>query len=119
VNTTPSSLCCVALLCVLSTSILHAEDSKPAEVNITGTWKAHVEVAGQTGEPMFALKQDGDKITGTYTGSFGEKDVNGKVAGDKVAFEFTLDQGKVVYTGRLHWDVDRQAGGGRCKECHG
>jgi hypothetical protein len=84
--------------------VLHAEDSKPVDVNVTGTWKAKVEVAGQTGEPTFALKQDGDKITGRYAGSFGEEEVTGRIAGDEFEFEFILDQGTVTYSGTIDGD---------------
>ncbi len=76
-----------------------------AKVNVTGVWKAKVEVGGQTGEPTFTLKQDGDKLTGKYEGTFGEQDVTGKVEGDKVEFGFSTDQGKVVYTGTVEKDA--------------
>ena len=63
--------------------------------------RREIEVGGQTGEPVFTLKQDGDKITGRYKGSFGEHDVTGKVTGEKVEFEFSTDQGKIAYTGTI------------------
>lgn len=103
-NRIPSYLCYIALLFVLQTSILRAEDPKPAEVNITGVWKAKVEVAGQTGEPTFTLTQDGDKITGEYSGSFGKEEVTGKITGDKFSFEFEVDQGTITYSGVIDGD---------------
>jgi pimeloyl-ACP methyl ester carboxylesterase len=81
------------------------QDKKPDKVDVTGKWKAQVEVGGQTGEPTFTLEQDGDKITGKYEGLLGEQDVTGEVTGDKVEFEFTTDQGKVVYTGTVEKDA--------------
>ncbi len=69
--------------------------------DITGTWKVKAEVAGQTGEAVFTLRQDGDKIIGKYMGLLGEQDVSGTVTGDKVKFGFHVDQGEVRYTGMI------------------
>ena len=71
-------------------------DKPAAKVDVTDTWKAAVEVGGQTGEPTFTLKQDGAKVTAKYIGSLGEQDVSGKITGDKVEVEFSIDLGKVV-----------------------
>jgi hypothetical protein len=38
----------------------------------------------------FVLKQDGEKITGKYSGPYGEHDVTGTVRGEKVVFGFEL-----------------------------
>lgn len=73
-------------------------------MNITGTWKAKVEVAGQTGEPTFVLKQDGDKITGEYSGNFGKEEVTGKITGAQFTFEFDVEQGKITYSGTIDGD---------------
>jgi pimeloyl-ACP methyl ester carboxylesterase len=96
---------CLAVPFGSASAAREGQDKKPAKVDITGKWKAKVEVAGQTGEPTFTLKQDGDKITGKYEGSFGEQDVTGKVTDDKVEFEFTIEQGKVVYKGTIDKDT--------------
>lgn len=103
-NKIASAVLCFAVTCVLPFAPLNAQDKKPATADVAGMWKAEVEVAGQTGRPVFTLKQDGEKITGKYAGSFGEADVTGKVTGDKVEFGFDLDQGKVVYTGTFDKD---------------
>jgi hypothetical protein len=104
-NKVASVVFCLAVLCVSPSATLKGQDKKPAKVDVTGTWKVEIEVAGMSGEPVFTLKQKGDKITGKYKGSFGEQDVTGKVTGDKVEFGFTLDQGKVVYTGTIDKDA--------------
>ena len=56
--------------------------------DVTGTWNATVETPGGTGNPTFALKQDGEKLTGTYTGMLGKADLTGSVKGDKIEFQF-------------------------------
>jgi len=87
---------CLAVPFGSASAAQEVQGQKPVEVDVTGKWKAKVDVGGQTGEPTFTLKQDGDKITGKYEGLLGEQDVTGKVTRDKVEFEFTTDQGKVV-----------------------
>ncbi len=77
------------------------EEAQPVKIDVTGTWVAAVEVAGQAGAPRFTFEQEDDAVAGTYTGLLGEQKVTGKVTGDKIRFEFTTDQGQVVYTGRI------------------
>jgi pimeloyl-ACP methyl ester carboxylesterase len=96
---------CLAVPFGSASAAQEGQGKKPAEVDVTGKWKAKVDVGGQTGEPTLTLKHDGDKVSGMYEGLLGEHDVTGKVTGDKVAFEFTTDQGKVVYTGTVKKDA--------------
>jgi len=56
--------------------------------DVTGTWAFTVESPAGTGNPTFVFKQDGEKLTGTYTGMLGKADVTGTVKGDKIEFEF-------------------------------
>ncbi len=73
--------------------------------DISGTWNASVETDAGSGSPTFVLKQQGDQITGTYSGQLGEGDVKGTVKGDKVEFSFNVspqgDAIEVVYSGTL------------------
>jgi len=80
-------------------SAVLAADGK---ADLTGTWEVTIEIAGQTGAPVFTLKQDGDKLSGKYKGQFGEADVTGKVKGKEVEFSFEIEAGaKAVYKGTL------------------
>jgi len=56
--------------------------------DVTGTWNFTVETPAGTGNPTFVFKQDGEKLTGTYTGMLGKADVTGTVKGDKIEFQF-------------------------------
>ena len=73
--------------------------------DISGTWKVTVEIQGNTGTPTFVLKQDGEKLTGTYSGMLGDAPLTGTVKGDQVEFQFESksDQisGTVKYKGRI------------------
>jgi hypothetical protein len=88
------------LLCLASISAFAAD--------LTGKWDFHVETDAGSGDPTFEFKQAGDKLTGTYNGTFGSAPVNGTVKGDDV--EFTIEvslgdqKGTIVYKGKVGSD---------------
>lgn len=73
--------------------------------DVSGTWNATIEIQGNTGNPTFVLKQDGEKLTGTYSGLLGEAPITGTIKGDQVMFQFEVksDQvsGTVKYKGTV------------------
>jgi hypothetical protein len=75
-----------------------------AAINITGTWTFTVDLGGQGGTPTFVLKQDGEKITGKYSGALGDSDLTGTLKGDKLAFDFDAQGAKVHYEGTVNAD---------------
>ena len=81
-------------------------------VDITGTWNATVDLGGQGGTPTFVLKQDGEKLTGTYSGALGESNVTGTIKGKEVAFDFEVQGAAVHYKGTL--DADGKTMKGTC-----
>lgn len=73
-----------------------------AESDVTGKWLLTVSLGdGQGGDATFDLKQEGEKITGTYSGAVGEAEVTGMVKGDEVEFSFESQAGKVSYKGKV------------------
>ena len=60
------------------------------------------------GAPTFTFKQDGEKLTGHYAGTFGEADLTGTVKGTDIKFTFAGDvQGTKLdetYTGTVDKD---------------
>jgi hypothetical protein len=76
-----------------------------AAADISGTWNFSVETDQGSGNPTFTLKQDGEKLTGTYSGQFGQASVAGTVKGDKVEIGFAADAGgqkmDVKYSGTV------------------
>jgi hypothetical protein len=91
---------CLAVLGLLAsaTFIQAAEKSK---VNITGKWNMYVESAQGSGSPVFTLKQDGNKLTGTYKGFFGEAPVTGTVKGNDVEMKYTMRGALTIYKGKV------------------
>lgn len=71
--------------------------------DISGTWAADVQTDAGSGNPVFKLRQDGEKLTGTYSGALGEAKVVGTIKGAEVTFEFDA-QVHVVYEGKVSAD---------------
>jgi cytochrome c556 len=74
--------------------------------DMTGVWEFSVELdSGGTGSPTFTLKQEGEKITGTYKGALGEAPVTGTVKGTDVTLSYKITaQGQEIvgtYAGKL------------------
>ena len=72
-----------------------------AATDISGTWDATVQTSAGNGTPTFVLKQDGDKLTGTYSGTLGNAAVTGTVKGNDVTLEFDVSGTKVKYSGKI------------------
>ena len=85
---------------VLFTSVIAQSD-----VNVTGDWAVTVETAQGSGSPSFTFKQDGEKLTGTYKGQFGEAPVTGTVKSGEIKFTIKISaQGQeltITYSGKI------------------
>lgn len=73
--------------------------------DVTGKWAVEVQTDAGTGSPAFTFRQDGEKLTGTYSGIFGSAELTGTVKGDAIQFSFEVSiqdqKGKMVYTGKI------------------
>lgn len=70
--------------------------------DLSGTWSAAVTLDAGSGTATFVLKQSGDQLSGTYSGTLGEAKVTGSVKGDVVEWSFeNPDAGKVSYKGTM------------------
>jgi hypothetical protein len=82
-----------------------AVSAAPAAVNdLTGVWDGQVETSAGSGTPTLTLKQEGEKITGTYKGQLGDYPLTGTVKGDAVEFSFKVSgqvEGTVIYKGTV------------------
>jgi hypothetical protein len=76
-----------------------------AKLDVTGKWAFNVETAAGSGTPTITLKQDGEKLTGHYSGQLGEADLTGTAKGSDIQLKFTVDvQGtslNCIYTGAV------------------
>ena len=80
-----------------------ARGAAQGKIDVTGKWAFNVETSAGAGTPSMTFKQDGEKLTGHYTGQLGESDLTGTVKGADISFTFTIDaQGTMIkasYTG--------------------
>jgi hypothetical protein len=82
--------------------------SKETVTDVSGTWAFQVEFSGGSGTPTMTFKQDGEKLTGQYSGQLGEAPLTGTIKGN--AIEFAIDvnvQGTdahIVYAGTVDKD---------------
>jgi hypothetical protein len=95
-----SSVVAMSAIALLCASFVFAGQAK---VDLTGKWLFTVETGAGSGTPTITLKQDGEKVTGHYSGQLGEADVTGTAKGNDVQLKFTVDvQGTAlncIYTG--------------------
>jgi hypothetical protein len=70
--------------------------------DLTGSWTSKVDLgAAGGGTPSFVLKQDGEKLTGTYSGQLGEAPLHGTIKGSEVVWDFEVSGAQVHYAGKL------------------
>ena len=78
----------IALMLVAAVLIGHAQTGK---VDVTGKWVFTVETSAGPGTPTITLKQDGEKLTGHYSGQLGESDLTGSIKGQEFTFTFVTE----------------------------
>lgn len=82
------------VLCALVVSVAQAQAPK---FDVTGTWAFEVQTDAGGGAPTMTFKQEGEKLTGKYAGTFGEADLTGTVKGADITFSFSGEiQGQVI-----------------------
>ena len=73
--------------------------------NVTGEWAFTVTTDQGSGNPTITFKQDGEKLTGKYNGTFGTADLTGTVKGNAITFTFNIDaqgqQATATYKGTV------------------
>lgn len=94
----------VAGLLLTSACMMIATAQAADKTDVTGGWNVEVDIGGNTGTPLFILKQEGEKLTGTYQGQFGEAELKGTVKGDEIEFAFEIQGNKIAYTGTIKKD---------------
>ena len=94
----------LAVAAVLSAAAIAAA-GQAAKVDVTGKWAFAVETGAGSGTPVMTFKQEGEKLTGHYSGQLGEAELTGSVKGQNIEWKFSVDaQGQTlnaVYTGTV------------------
>lgn len=79
------------------------QEQKATQTDLSGTWGLEVVTQAGTGTPTVVLKQDGEKLSGQYSGQLGEAAVTGTIKGNEFTFSFSVtvegNTGTVIYSG--------------------
>lgn len=81
-----------SVLCLLLATAGASAQTAPAKpIAIAGKWTMTLELSIGTATPALEFKQDGEKITGTYTGRYGVSALTGTLKERTIQFSFTVD----------------------------
>ena len=84
---------------ILATVIFMAASA--CAIELPAPWNAKVDLGAQSGSLTVVLKQDGDKLTGTYSGALGDVPLTGTVKGNAVTFESDVQRARVHDEGKV------------------
>jgi len=59
--------------------------------SVTGTWTMALDMSMGQSKPTLVLKQEGEKLTGTYTGRYGTTPLEGTIKDRTIEFSLTID----------------------------
>lgn len=84
---------------------VQAADSR---VDVSGAWAFQVDIGGNSGTPTMTFKQDGEKLSGHYSGQLGEARLTGTVKGTTIEFAIDVSlEGNalhILYSGTVEKD---------------
>ena len=90
------------------------DQKQKAAIDVTGTWTMTLEMSMGTATPALALKQDGETISGTYTGRYGTYELHGTLKDRAIRFSFVMgsvDQSATMsFTGEVAADAHTMTG---------
>jgi hypothetical protein len=90
------SVLVVVLACAVGLAARGPQQAKPdqkpakAPASVTGKWTMALDMSMGAATPALELKQDGAKITGTYTGRYGAFALEGTLKDRAIQFSFTM-----------------------------
>lgn len=95
----------LAILAISAFATLAA--AEPA--NVAGKWNVSLQLETITGHPVILLKQDGEKLTGTYEGRYGQSELKGSIKEKEIEFTVSIvaegTQTQGVFAGTVNGDT--------------
>jgi len=77
--------------------------------NVAGKWNVTLQLESITGHPVILLKQDGEKLTGTYEGRYGQSELKGSIKEKEIEFSVSIVaegmQTQGVFAGKVDGDT--------------
>ena len=96
----------VVIACVMTLGIAGAADA----ADVTGKWVGSVDTPNGPMELTFQFKAEGEAVTGNVSSAMGTQEIsNGKVAGDLLTFDVTLEGGKITHEAKVNTAGDEIA----------
>ena len=92
---------------VISVVALLAGAAHAQKVDVTGKWVFNVQTDQGSGSPTFTFKQEGEKLSGRYSGLFGEADLTGTVKGNAIQFTFKANAQGTDVDNKYEGTVDK------------
>jgi hypothetical protein len=99
-----------ALLLMLRGQAVYAFDARgeSARADVSGVWDLTVESQDGTAHPVITVKQDGQRLTGSYEGKIGVRSLTGTLKDNEITFVVKLKfrdvDYDVTYTGTVDND---------------
>lgn len=91
------SVFAAVLIAAAGSGIAARQQKAEPAVSVAGKWAMTLEMSMGTGTPTLELKQEGEKIAGTYTGRYGTFALEGTVKGRTIEFAVTMSaEGQAV-----------------------
>jgi|SRR6476620_385094 hypothetical protein len=94
---------------VLLALSLFAAGVSAAPANVAGKWNVTLQLESITGHPIILLKQDGEKLTGTYEGRYGQSELKGSIKDKEIEFSVSIvaegTQTQGVFAGKVDGDT--------------
>src|SRR5215472_10906299 len=93
---------------LLGTLVVTVPSFAADPAKVAGDWTLTIEGPNGTATPSASFKQDGENLTGTYKGRFGESPLKGTIKGNDIKFTTKINpQGQdleLTYTGTVDGD---------------
>jgi hypothetical protein len=80
--------------------------------NVAGKWNVSLQLESITGHPVILLKQDGEKLTGTYEGRYGQSELKGSIKEKDLEFTVSIVAEGMQTQGVFAGKVDGETMGG-------
>jgi len=104
--TSLARLLAISLLAVVASA-------EPAKV--AGKWNVTLQLESITGHPVILLKQDGEKLTGTYESArYGQSELKGSIKDKEIEFSVSFVAEGMQTQGVFGGTVDGETMGGNC-----
>lgn len=88
----------------------------PKVIDVAGKWTMSMQMEIGTATPALVFKQAGEKITGTYTGRYGESSLQGALKGKVIEFVVSISaegtQATMSFKGEVAADAQTMKGDG-------